>query len=135
MSCRHPDIDAESLGRRAHELVKDDISKSLCHLASTSEQSKKAHKITAMSHVGFKLLTEVEELQNCASLSNQIDCLKSEQEKINSFYQQREVELNSTIAAVNDSNSELSLRNASLESEMVKLTAALNDSQRELNLR
>lgn len=59
----------------------------------------------------------------------------SEKEKLKKFYQQRETELNTTMAILEKRNAELLVQNQHLEAQNATLDHKATDTQRELNIR
>mmetsp|Transcript_20187 Transcript_20187/g.34049 ORF Transcript_20187/g.34049 Transcript_20187/m.34049 type:complete len:306 (-) Transcript_20187:148-1065(-) len=138
LSCTHPNFKDDKSILRAHELVKEDIRKAMFQLSQSSASCQTpsyAQRVSAFSYVGSKLLGEVEEMQNCASLSDQIETLKTEKDKLKEFYQQREHQLNTTLAILEKRNSELSERNTELEARSAAAELKATDTQRELDIR
>ena len=74
-------------------------------------------------------------MQNCQTLSNEVETLTNEKEKLKAFYQQREIELNTTMAILERRNVELSSRNQTLETLTSELNIEVADTQRELSIR
>lgn len=138
LSCTRPNFDDDKSILRAHELVKEDIRKAMFQLSQSSVSSHTpsyAQRVSAFTYVGSKLLGEVEEMQNCASLSDQIETLKTEKANLKQFYQQREIELNTTLAILEKRNTELSERNDELETRSATAELKATDTQRELDIR
>jgi hypothetical protein len=138
LSCTHPNFNDEKSVLRAQELVKEDIRKAMFQLSqssSSSQQLSYSQKVTAFTYVGSKLLGEVEEMQNCVSLSDQIESLKAENSKMKQFYQQREVELNTTLAVLEKRNKELLANNTDLKARASTAEMMAIDTHRELDIR
>lgn len=138
LSCTRPNFNNDNSILRAHELVKEDIRRTMFQLSQSSASSQTpsyAQRVSAFSYVGSKLLGEVEEMQNCVSLSDQIEALKKEKADLKQFYQQRELELNTTLAILEKRNTELSERNTELEARCAAAELKATDTQRELDIR
>lgn len=135
MSCSHPNFDNDQSVLRANELVNEEIRKTMFQLSFSDQYPTCAQRVTALSYIGSMLLREVEEMQNCVSLFQKVEMLTHEREKMKKFYNQREVELNTTMILLEKNRTDLATRNEDLEVQVADLRVLAADTQRELDIR
>jgi len=138
MSCKNPNFSDQLSALRAQQLVTEEIRNALFQLSlsnSSREASSYSQKVCAMSHVGSKLLCEVEEMQNYTTLYNEIIDLKTERDKIHEYYQKREVDMQTKIASLEEKTAVMRARQYDLEGEVAGFSREAQDSHRELEIR